>query len=128
LKIIPLLLRRLSWLYYDWPRGKPFDFDETLQKALPVIEAAHRKIAFRRATSQEMKEAGIGQGGIVAESPPECRWHKDEGRPELDHLMQRLSQIKVKVPAWQGSPLIETNLADVVKHPTAFCPDQLTLA
>lgn len=79
------LFRRLSWLWYDWPRGKPFDFDERLQEALPVIEAAHRKIeaahrkiAFRRATSQEMKEAGIGQGGIVAEST-ECRWHKDEG-------------------------------------------------
>ena len=52
----------------------------------------------------------------------EDNWHRDVSRPELGDLMKLLETIKVIVPAWQGSPIIETTLADVVKHPTAFCP------
>lgn len=60
-------------------------------------------------------------------APPDDRWHRDVGRRELDQLMNVLSTIKVHIPVWQGAPIIETDLADVVRFPTSFCPEDMVI-
>jgi len=52
-------------------------------------------------------------------------WHRDVERPELAELMIILETVPVRVQSHQGAPTINTTLADVLKHPTAFCPHTL---
>lgn len=79
-------------------------------------------------TEKQQKKIDITRQLLSAPaSLPEDRWHRDVGRRELDQLMKVLSTIKVRIPAWQEAPIIETDLADVVKFPTAFCPEKMVI-
>lgn len=55
----------------------------------------------------------------------EVAWHRDAWMQEMKDLMEILDKVRVKVQHHQGAPTVHTTLAQVVRYPTAFCPETL---